>query len=596
MASFELPKIQDNPDGGWGPSASSIPADFKFKDIPYAPFAKSDKISRFADWNGVAGDDKQGGQGAAYGGRAGAGNRRRDGAPAFGSGLANAFADLRIDDEASFSVVDNRTTAPRRGGPGFNRGRGGRGTSFASNRGNQRGGGRGGGNFGPGRGGQRGGGGGWGYGGRRGYRDWDKNGRAREASVTVLPDWVMLEEIEFHRLSKLRLDVEEPENLESYGMLYPYDKTYDRLTTRTAKPLEILDRVKYNPTTSEDPVILKLAKENTATIYVTDSILSFLMCAPRSVYPWDVVIVRKGDKLFFDKRDDGPLDTVTVNENASEPPQDPATNNPNNPNDKNALPEVSPINTAPSLAEEAAHINTSFGFQAVTEKAPPPAVNFENPNPFLWPEETRPLASCGYRYRLYDLSVYEGETIKICVRTEVDAYMPGSAGSPQNGDGLVKIRALNEFDPKAYGSGKAPDWRTKLDTQRGAVVAAEMKNNSCKLARWAVQSILAGAEVLKIGYVSRAHPKDERRHVILQTTSMRPLDFATQLNMSLPNGWGIIRTITDLCMKQPEGKYVLVKDPNRPVIRLYSVPMTAFTNEDEEEAEPSDAEGDDSAN
>ena len=73
----------------------------------------------------------------------------------------------------------------------------------------------------------------------------------------------------------------------------------------------------------------------------------------------------------------------------------------------------------------------------------------------------------------------------------------------------------------------------------------------------------ANVSFLPIRYVSRAHPKDERRHVILSTASMRPNDFASQLNMSLPNGWGIIRTITDLCMKQPEGKYVLVKDPNK---------------------------------
>ena len=44
---------------------------------------------------------------------------------------------------------------------------------------------------------------------------------------------------------------------------------------------------------------------------------------------------------------------------------------------------------------------------------------------------------------------------------------------------------------------------------------------------------------------------------------MRPTDFASQLNVSIANGWGIVRTITDLCMKMPEGKYVLVKDPNR---------------------------------
>lgn len=69
-------------------------------------------------------------------------------------------------------------------------------------------------------------------------------------------------------------------------------------------------------------------------MYTTDVILSGLMCAPRSVYPWDIVVVREGNKLFFDKRDGGPFDTVTVNENAADPPQDPQAVNPNNPNEK----------------------------------------------------------------------------------------------------------------------------------------------------------------------------------------------------------------------------------------------------------------------
>ena len=41
------------------------------------------------------------------------------------------------------------------------------------------------------------------------------------------------------------------------------------------------------------------------------------------------------------------------------------------------------------------------------------------------------------------------------------------------------------------------------------------------------------------------------------------MDFASQLNVSLANGWGIVRTVTDMCMKQPDGKYVLIKDPNK---------------------------------
>jgi hypothetical protein len=45
------------------------------------------------------------------------------------------------------------------------------------------------------------------------------------------------------------------------------------------------------------------------------------------------------------------------------------------------------------------------------------------------------------------------------------------------------------------------------------------------------------------------------------------MDFAGQLNVSLANGWGIVRTVADLCLKMPEGKYVLVKDPNK--VRFY---------------------------
>lgn len=223
------------------------------------------------------------------------------------------------------------------------------------------------------------------------------------------------------------------------------------------------------------------------------------MCAPRSVNPWDIVIVREGSNLFLDKRDGGPFDTITVNENAADPPQDPTPPNPNNPAEK-AVPESPSINSATSLSLEATYINQNFGFQTVTENPPPPAVDFAHPNPFYGPDETEPLASCGYRYRLFDLGITEDEDLKICVRTEVDAYSPGQ-GNPRDGQGLVTIRALNEFDPRAQGAGGAPDWRSKLDSQRGAVVATEMKNNSCKLAKWTVQSVLAGADLMKIGYV-----------------------------------------------------------------------------------------------
>ncbi|KAN0091388.1 Eukaryotic translation initiation factor 3 subunit D [Tylopilus felleus] len=300
---------------------------------------------------------------------------------------------------------------------------------------------------------------------------WDflQNNRTRKSSVAISPQWSMLEEIEFHRLAKLKLDVDDGEDIDTYGQVFAYEKSYDRVTTKTERPLQLVDRIKYNTTTSDDPVIQQACiPKNTAMVYATDVILSVLMCAPRSVYPWDIVMLRKGNNLFFDKHDGGPFDTVTVNENVSDPPQDPTPPNPNNPADKAAVPEAPSINSATSLSLEATYINQNFGFQSVQELENVTALaEFSHPNPFYGPEETDPLASCGYRYRVFDLGVTEDEDLKICVRTEVDAFVLG-AGNPANGHGLVTIRALNEFDPRAQGAGGAQDWRSKLDSQRGA--------------------------------------------------------------------------------------------------------------------------------
>ena len=60
--------------------------------------------------------------------------------------------------------------------------------------------------------------------------------------------------------------------------------------------------------------------------------------------------------------------------------------------------------------------------------------------------------------------------------------------------------------------------------------------------------------------------------------------------LNLNNGWGIVRTIMDMCLKMEEGKYVLVKDPNKPVLRLYSVPENTFEEEAEEAPLPEEPE------
>jgi len=74
MSAFKLPTVSDS-QSGWGPVGLSA----QFRDIPYAPYSKADKLGRIADWSapeGTQGKDGRGGAGDQRGGRAGFRNFR----------------------------------------------------------------------------------------------------------------------------------------------------------------------------------------------------------------------------------------------------------------------------------------------------------------------------------------------------------------------------------------------------------------------------------------------------------------------------------------------------------------------------------------
>lgn len=531
---FKAPVIQDNVTG-WGPC--DMPE--QFKDMPYQPFSKGDRLGKISDWTGAAFQDKK------YT------NKYQS---QFGSGSQYAY--YHEEDESTFHLVD--TTRVQK--PPYQRGR------FRQNQRNMRG-----------RGGQRGGSAQFQLLGKGlKMRDRDRKGQTggrnkwikqqgmrnqktqaviknRDASVTVRPDWVTIEEMDFPRLGKLSLpNVKEGEDIVCCGSLEYYDKTYDRVNVKNEKTLQRIDRIFHTVTTTDDPVIRKLSK-TVGNVYATDAILATLMCCTRSNYSWDIVIEKIGDKLFFDKRDNTEFDLLTVNETSVEPPQD----------DSNSL------NSPRNLALEATFINHNFSQQVL--KSGDARFKFDESNPFISEEEEGEVASVAYRYRKWDLD----NGVVLVARCEHDAVLLSPNGELQ----YLTIKALNEWDSKLSGG---VEWRQKLDTQRGAVLANELRNNACKLAKWTVQALLAGSDQIKFGYVSRAHVRDSSKHVILGTQQFKPNEFATQINLNMDNAWGILRCIIDICMKQKDGKYLIMKDPNKPMIRLYDIPDNTFESENED--------------
>jgi len=375
--------------------------------------------------------------------------------------------------------------------------------------------------------------------------------KQREPSVRVRDDWQVIEEIPFSTLTKFNLpNISDPEELGVWGSLEYYDKRYDHISTKREKKLTMVNRLIHKITTTKDPVIRQICKTH-GNVFATDAIISTLMCCTRSVYPWDIVVDKLGTRLFFDKREDSTIDLLTVNETANEPP-----------------PEDGTMDSAKNLGMEAVFINHNFAQQVL--KTNEERYKFPNPNPFIQPDEESEAASVAYRYRSWDL----GNNQVIVIRCEQDCIQIGPNGEDQ----FVNIKALNEWNPK-IGSGL--DWRTKLDMQRGAVLAAELRNNGFKLAKWTTCAILAGSDHIKFGYVSRQNFKDASRHTILGIQNFKPQEFATQMALNTDNGWGIVRVLVDFFMSKPDGRYLITKDPMKPTLRIYNVPENSFDSEED---------------
>jgi translation initiation factor 3 subunit D len=208
----------------------------------------------------------------------------------------------------------------------------------------------------------------------------------------------------------------------------------------------------------------------------------------------------------------------------------------------------------------------------------------DQPNPFEEEGEGQ-AASGAYRYQKITLPgnpkddvEFNQKPVSIIVRTEVNCKMPDTGA-------YVSVKALSEYDPKPVDA-----WQTHLETQRGKVLATELKNNAFKLGRWTAQAILSGCSVMKMGYVTRRSNSDPWSHVILGMQTHYTDSFAEQMGMSRTNAFGILRNLIDLAMSWDDGKYLILKDPTKPVMRIYAVPWDALAEPDEEEEDDDDVD------
>jgi translation initiation factor 3 subunit D len=579
--SFVIPEIRDN-ENGWGPCGEGK----QWTDVPYAPYKKSDRIGRAADWtqshyhrfnnrfNNANGQEQAVNEAFNFKGADNSDDKdfevvvetskrhqsRRGGHERFSS----AFYYTGKQRRGGYNNSGNSSNAHRhtqgKAAKHLHRPQKGKRHRLARQR-------------------------------YASYRRWSNRDSLvhRDPSVAINEaTWRSVGEFEFAALTALKpIDLRgvAVERVAECGQLARYDKSLDRVTTRNERLLRhnrgaqsaaaaaaaassgaapAGEALPPLSTSSSDPVLAKLATQSAGNVFVTDELLSLIMTAERTKRPWDLVLTRRGEHLFIDKRPGSSVDRLTVDENATEPPTMASMQNvmsaaaaAKNPSGAAAN---MPVNSEEALSAEATRIDAAFRSQALLADADADAeepfpVRFDEPSPFALERSV----SRAYRYQRVSL----GADIVVVVRSTIDAVR-----TVRNKHTLTTVRALNQYMTTADNT----NWRVALDNQRAAVIAVEAKNNASKMARWVIEATVADAETLVLGFVGRANSTSSTSHVILGTHPCRPSELASQIGVDMAHAWAVVQEIAAAALALPAGKYSLLREPNNPALSLYRVP------------------------
>ncbi|GAW80502.1 eukaryotic translation initiation factor 3 subunit 7 [Plasmodium gonderi] len=379
-----------------------------------------------------------------------------------------------------------------------------------------------------------------------------------EWSIEPTPVWTVECEVMFNELPKklIKLENLQMEDIYFRGRLLHYDKKFENINVKNPPSLVSVSKdFNYQVCkTKDDQSLMEILSDedkkckvgdnmnNNILVVSTDQVLSCLMSAAQSKYSWHLLITKEGNKIIIDKDEDSIVDLLTVNENSIDSPTQDNENK---------------INSLQSLGFEAIKINQRFRKQIILKDDH--AEKFDTPS---FTAKNCLNSDALYRYRKINIPpIVHGITKKKCTlitRGEIHSKLQGIANS------YIYICALNEYDIKSH-----KNWRSQIENQKGALLANEIRNNTSKLQKFICQAFISGCEDIKLGFISRKNANDAENHHILSIQSHKTKDLSTQIGLKYENIWGIIRYIVDIISEKPDGKYVILKDPLKALLRLY---------------------------
>jgi translation initiation factor 3 subunit D len=137
------------------------------------------------------------------------------------------------------------------------------------------------------------------------------------------------------------------------------------------------------------------------------------------------------------------------------------------------------------------------------------------------------------------------------------------------------------------------NWKSTIDNSIVPCLNAEVTNNSFRVSRYLVQSILANVDYIKFAFISRKNMGSNKEHQVVATHTVKTHAWANQSNLNMDRMWCIIKRIVEEVEEakvegQEEdgmGEFVLLKDFQRVEFRLYKKDDADEEEEEEEQEE-----------
>lgn len=137
-----------------------------------------------------------------------------------------------------------------------------------------------------------------------------------ERSIAVQPGWEKIDTISFSQLTKQSISAPRPELFNSCG------KMRDINIIKTPAPLpKRLDSAFTSSAFISSTFTSSAIKTcDRANVFAADNIISLLMVADRTVYPWDLKVSKRAGKIFLSARNNSNFHKIRINENSNNPP------------------------------------------------------------------------------------------------------------------------------------------------------------------------------------------------------------------------------------------------------------------------------------